>query len=47
MSGETLFHVNAWLRIPTGAAAEELRTTLEKLADEMMVELVLSDDAES
>jgi glycine cleavage system regulatory protein len=47
MSGETLFHVHAWLRIPTDAAAEELRTALEKLAGEMMVELHLSDDAES
>lgn len=46
MSGETLFHVNAWLRIPSEPAVEELRTTLEKLADEMMVELVLSGEAE-
>ncbi len=47
MSGETLFHVNAWLRIPSDTAAEELRTTLEKLADEMMVELSLSEGSES
>lgn len=46
MSGETLFHVNAWLRIPSETAGEELRATLEKLADELMVELVLSDEVE-
>jgi glycine cleavage system regulatory protein len=44
MSGETLFHAEAWLRPPHGASADELRTALEKLADELMVELSL--DAE-
>ena len=44
MSGETLFHAEAWLRPPRGASADELSTALEKLADELMVELSL--DAE-
>jgi len=41
MSGETLFHVEAWLRLPHESAVDELRAALEKLADELMVELVL------
>jgi glycine cleavage system regulatory protein len=47
MSGETLFHVNARLRLPAETSPEELRATLEKLADELMVELVLSDRPQS
>jgi glycine cleavage system regulatory protein len=47
MTGETHYHPHAWLRIPTDAAAEELRTALQKLAGEMMVELHLTDDAAS
>jgi glycine cleavage system regulatory protein len=43
MSGETLFHVEAWLRLPPDVGAEALRGALEKLADELMVELSLSD----
>lgn len=43
MSGETLFHVGARLRPPAGLAAEDLRHALEKLADELMVELKLDD----
>ena len=46
MSGETLFHVRASLRVPSETATDELRATLEKLADELMVELVLSDAGE-
>jgi glycine cleavage system regulatory protein len=41
MSGETLFHVEAWLRLPREGDPDELRTALEKLANEMMVELSL------
>jgi glycine cleavage system regulatory protein len=44
MSGETLFHATAWLRPPREGSADELRSALEKLADELMVELSL--DAE-
>jgi glycine cleavage system regulatory protein len=43
MSGETLFHAAAWLRIPSESLTEELRATLEKLADELMVDLTLSE----
>ena len=41
MSGETLFHVEAWLRLPREGDPDELRSALEKLANEMMVELSL------
>jgi len=43
MSGETLFHASAWLRVPSASLTDELRATLEKLADELMVDLTLSD----
>ena len=46
MSGETLFHVEASLRLPRESDPDELRTALEKLANEMMVELSL-DRAEA
>ena len=41
MSGETLFHVAARLRLPREGDPDELRVALEKLANEMMVELSL------
>jgi glycine cleavage system regulatory protein len=41
MSGETLFHATAWLRPPHEGSADELRSALEKLADELMVEISL------
>lgn len=41
MSGELLFHVSARLRPPAGLGAETLRSALEKLADELMVDLKL------
>jgi glycine cleavage system regulatory protein len=44
MSGETLFHVEAWLRLPRDGDPDELRATLEKLADELMVELTLDHE---
>ena len=44
MSGETLFHVAAWLRLPAGGDPDELRAALEKLADELMVELSLDHE---
>jgi len=43
MSGETLFHARATLRVPFSDSHEELRETLEKLADELMVDLTLAD----
>jgi glycine cleavage system regulatory protein len=44
MSGETLFHAAAWLRLPATGDPDELRNTLEKLADELMVELTLDHE---
>ena len=43
MSGETLFRARARLRAPAGASVEELRSTLEKIAGELMVDLSLDD----
>ena len=44
MSGETLFHAEAWLRLPPEGDPDELRSALEKLADELMVELSLDHE---
>jgi glycine cleavage system regulatory protein len=41
MSGETLFRARARLRLPPGLAVEALREALEKLADELMVDVAL------
>jgi glycine cleavage system regulatory protein len=41
MGGARLFRASALLRVPTGVALEELRATLEALADDLMVELTL------
>jgi glycine cleavage system regulatory protein len=46
MSGEPLFSARASLRVPSSVPLEELRETLEKIANEMMVDLSL-DDADS
>ena len=46
MSGETLFHLAARLRPPAGLDAEALRRVLETLADELVVDCKLDDDAE-
>jgi glycine cleavage system regulatory protein len=42
MSGGMLFEVRAELIAPAHVALDELRSTLERLADELMVELTLS-----
>ena len=42
MSGETLFHARASLRLPTDAVMDELRKALEKLGDELMVDVSLN-----
>jgi glycine cleavage system regulatory protein len=44
MAGGTLFEAQAVLLAPTGADTEALRSMLEGLADELMVEIRLSDD---
>ena len=43
MSGEPLFRARASLRVPSSAPLEELRETLEKIANELMVDLSLDD----
>ena len=44
MSGETLFRARARLRLPPEVAEDELRQLLEKLADELMVDVALDGD---
>ena len=44
MSGETLFHVVARLQAPTHESESQLRAALEKVADELMVDLTLESD---
>ena len=44
MAGGTLFEATAVLSAPPSASTEELRSMLEGLADELMVEITLSDD---
>lgn len=41
MSGETLFHARAALRLPSDAVLTELRKALEELGDELMVDVSL------
>jgi glycine cleavage system regulatory protein len=43
MSGEALFRAKAKLRIPGDASLDELRETLEKIANELMVDLSLDE----
>jgi glycine cleavage system regulatory protein len=43
MAGGKLFEAKAVLEAPPGTSLEELRTMLEALADELMVDLSLSD----
>lgn len=45
MSGEMLFEAEAVLAVPPALAAEELRTALEALANELMVDLDLAEPA--
>jgi glycine cleavage system regulatory protein len=44
MAGGTLFEARAVLNAPSSASTEALRSMLEGLADELMVEIHLSDD---
>jgi glycine cleavage system regulatory protein len=43
MTGEALFRARALLRIPTSAALEPLRSRLEAIAGELMVDLTLEE----
>lgn len=44
MSGEPLFQCEAILAVPAGLALPDLQQAVETLADELMVELTLSED---
>ena len=46
MAGGRLFEASALLSAPLAVSTEELRTLLEGLADELMVDITLSDQAE-
>lgn len=46
MSGETLFRARAHLRVPPSVSLEWLRSRLEALAGELMVDLTLDDHGE-
>jgi glycine cleavage system regulatory protein len=43
MSGEPLFRARALLRVPAGASPGDLRSRLEALANELMVEIEVGD----
>ena len=43
MSGEPLFRARALLRMPAGASPGDLRSRLEALANELMVEIEVGD----
>jgi glycine cleavage system regulatory protein len=47
MSGELLFHARAMLALPESADLEALRTDLEELANELMVDLQIDAEHES
>ena len=46
-SGELMFKASAHLRVPLDVATDELRTALEALANELMVDVNLEEDAGS
>jgi glycine cleavage system regulatory protein len=47
MSAENLFKVKAALVVPEALSDEDLRRSLESLANEMMVDIALGDEAET
>jgi glycine cleavage system regulatory protein len=44
MSGETLFHARAQLGIPATMSGEQLRTVLETIANDLMVDVTLAEE---
>ena len=46
MSGEPLFNAKAHLRSPTDLKLPQLRDILERIADDLMVEITIGEDAE-
>jgi len=47
MSGDSLFRARVTLGVPSGVTVNQLRTVLEELAGELMVDLTLNEDAPS
>ena len=45
MSGEVLFHARAELRVPESQSLEEVRATLEKIGNDLMVDVSLEPSA--
>ena len=43
MSGGRIFKVQAQLRLPDGLSLQQLQQTLESVAADLMVDIVLSD----
>ncbi len=43
MSGEFLFEATATLRVPAGTDPDDLRSTLEDIANELMVDLDVTE----
>jgi glycine cleavage system regulatory protein len=39
-SGETMFHATVWLKLPEGADPADLRGALERLGNELMVDII-------
>lgn len=46
MSGETLFHATVRLQVPKEMPTEQLQSTLEGLANELMVDITLDEENE-
>jgi glycine cleavage system regulatory protein len=42
-TGETMFHAAARLHVPEGVSSEDVRKILERLADEIMVDLTIGE----
>jgi len=45
MSGQPMFRASVQLTVPRGAALDELQQALERLADDLMVDITLDDNA--
>jgi len=46
MSGELLFNARAKLRVPDGSGVDDLRAAIESIANDLMVDITLSDAAD-
>jgi glycine cleavage system regulatory protein len=43
MSGDLLFHARATIRVPPSCSTQQLRTALEKIASDLMIDLSLGE----